>query len=392
MVKNVLFQAHWLIGITAGVIVAIVGLTGAALSFEEELLHALNREIVTVAPREQALSVAELLAKVEASNPGKQVANINIFSDPTLAAKVTLVAAVTPGAESPPGQRRRGETRYLNPYTAELIGGKQLVGQEALQVIERTHRGMVAGATGRALVTISTIALIVLSLSGLYLRWPRSGALKLTTWFKIHTQLKGRAFLWNLHSVVGTWMMPIYVIVSLSGLYFGYDWYRQGMLTVLNASPVSREAPKLETPFEGKPDVARLWATFEQAGGGYESATLNFPANPKQAAEFRYLRPGAPHERATDRLALHPVTGAIIKQEVFADRTTGNYLAGSMMPLHSGSYFGVIGKLVVMLASLAMPVFAITGWMLYLKRRRSRQLATSSSASPMPASAVPESG
>jgi sulfite reductase (NADPH) flavoprotein alpha-component len=251
---------------------------------------------------------------------------------------------------------------------------------------------MVAGPTGRALVTISTIALILLSISGLYLRWPRSGALKAATWFKVHTQLKGRAFLWNLHSVVGTWMMPIYVVVSLSGLYFGYDWYRQAMLSVLNAPPVSREAPKLDTPFEGKPDVARMWATFEKSGGGYESATLNFPSNSQQAAEFRYLRPGAQHERATDRLSVHPVTGAIIKHDVFAERSAGNFIAGSMMPLHSGSYFGVIGKLVVMIASLAMPVFAITGWMLYLKRRRSKQLAMSLGDSPLPANAVPDSG
>jgi sulfite reductase (NADPH) flavoprotein alpha-component len=175
-------------------------------------------------------------------------------------------------------------------------------------------------------------------------------------------------------------------------LYFGYDWYRQGALSVLNASPVSREAPKLEKPFDGKPDVARLWATFEQSGSPYASVTLNFPTNAQRAAEFRYLRVDAPHERAVDRMSVHPTTGAIINHEVFADRSAGNYIAGSMMPLHSGSYFGVIGKLIVMMASLAMPAFAITGWMLYLKRRRSRNRASSLDDSSVPTSAVPDSG
>jgi sulfite reductase (NADPH) flavoprotein alpha-component len=46
----------------------------------------------------------------------------------------------------------------------------------------------------------------------------------------------------------------------------------------------------------------------------------------------------------------------------------------SIFPLHSGSFFGTPGVLAFFLASLAMPVFTITGWMLYLDRR-SRKLA-----------------
>ena len=41
-----------------------------------------------------------------------------------------------------------------------------------------------------------------------------------------------------------------------------------------------------------------------------------------------------------------------------------------MFALHRGSFFGLGGVVVFMLASLLMPLFAITGWMLYLDRRR----------------------
>jgi sulfite reductase (NADPH) flavoprotein alpha-component len=43
VLKKILFQAHWLVGITAGVILAIVGATGAILAFETPIQNWLNR-------------------------------------------------------------------------------------------------------------------------------------------------------------------------------------------------------------------------------------------------------------------------------------------------------------------------------------------------------------
>jgi sulfite reductase (NADPH) flavoprotein alpha-component len=51
-----------------------------------------------------------------------------------------------------------------------------------------------------------------------------------------------------------------------------------------------------------------------------------------------------------------------------------------MFVLHKGSYFGWAGTLAMMVSSLAMPLFAVTGWMLYLKRRRFARAQASGSA------------
>jgi len=47
----------------------------------------------------------------------------------------------------------------------------------------------------------------------------------------------------------------------------------------------------------------------------------------------------------------------------------------SIFPLHAGSFFGLPGLILMMLASLLMPLFAITGWMLYLDRRKKKRSA-----------------
>jgi sulfite reductase (NADPH) flavoprotein alpha-component len=43
---------------------------------------------------------------------------------------------------------------------------------------------------------------------------------------------------------------------------------------------------------------------------------------------------------------------------------------GSILLLHTGEYFGFIGKIGMFLASLMMPLFTITGLMLYLRRNK----------------------
>jgi 4-hydroxy-tetrahydrodipicolinate synthase len=71
MARALLFQIHWLLGITAGAVLAVVGVTGAVLSFEPQILRALNPGVMTVDSRgEQPLPPAELIARIHAEVDG----------------------------------------------------------------------------------------------------------------------------------------------------------------------------------------------------------------------------------------------------------------------------------------------------------------------------------
>ena len=105
MFKNLIFQLHWLLGITAGVVLAVVGVTGAMLSFEHDLLKAMNPGVITVTPQARALAPAELLARIAVAAPGKTVQSLSLAGDPEEAARVGVGAA--PGAEPGPAGRGR---------------------------------------------------------------------------------------------------------------------------------------------------------------------------------------------------------------------------------------------------------------------------------------------
>jgi hypothetical protein len=94
-----------------------------------------------------------------------------------------------------------------------------------------------------------------------------------------------------------------------------------------------------------------------------------FPDTNEKPVEVRYFAADAPHERAVNRLVVG-ADGGIVAHERYDDKPLAARVAGSIFALHRGSYFGVGGTVLMMLASFLMPLFAVTGWMMYLHRRR----------------------
>ena len=381
--KNLWFQLHWLLGITAGIVLAVVGVTGAMLSFEHEIKVWLNPGVMTVTPgAQQMLAPPELLARVQAAQPERRITALTVQADPEAAAQVTF--APKPGDSN----NRRGEQRYVDPYTGVLLGQPQ--GMDFFRTTMQIHRWLAAGDTGKAIVGASTVALIVLSLSGLYLRWPRRRSLNWRAWLTFDPRRSGRSLLWDLHAVAGTWALLFYLLASLTGLYWSYDWYRDALFTITGAPRPQQQAgaPKgndgaarggrergerQERGAAPAQNLELVWSTFIQTVPGYSSATLRLPQRPGQTVQVSYLDPDPAHERARNTLEVEPASGAVGKHERYADKPPGAKLMSSIFVLHAGSFFGLPGTILMMLASLAMPLFAITGWMLYLDRRRKKK-------------------
>jgi hypothetical protein len=74
-------------------------------------------------------------------------------------------------------------------------------------------------------------------------------------------------------------------------------------------------------------------------------------------------------------MSINLQTGALLKNELYADKPLGARFQSTIYPLHLGTYFGVTGQIIVFIAALALPGFGITGWMLYLNRRKQKRIA-----------------
>ena len=365
MLKKTLFQLHWFFGITAGLVLALMGITGAAVSFQDEILRALNPSVLTVEKREAGvLPPAELVRKLEATE-GKTVAMLFVESESGNAARVFF----TP----PPGERR-GQLRYFDPYTGDYMG--DVVGQEVFGFLLQFHRFLVMGDTGRNITGACTLILVFFCLSGMYLRWPRQVA-SWRAWLTLDWRKKGRAFNWDLHSVFGTWCLLAYLLSALTGLYWSYDWYSQGLTKLLSDAPQNERVRKRGPAPEGPAPVANydaIWSSiYSNAGPGLSAYNIRMPAVAGQPATVYYLLENSPHDRALNQINLDPATGEVKSHDRYASKTFGSQLLTSVYALHTGSYFGLAGRIILTLSSVLMPLFFITGWLLYLDRRRKKR-------------------
>ena len=192
--KKIWFQLHWLIGISAGTVLVLIGLSGAVFSFHEEVLDWLNPGTSSVTLRDAPeLSPSALAQAVQASGETRRIDRITVYSEPGKSAQLTFAAE--------PGQRR-GEVVFADPYTGKVLPEQK--GKDFFEWVESLHRWLLLPRDdGKPITGTLAFCLLILSLSGLYLRWPAK-PLSLRTWLTFNVQRKGRPFLWGLHSVAGT--------------------------------------------------------------------------------------------------------------------------------------------------------------------------------------------
>jgi len=386
LLRNALFQVHWFVGITVGIVIALVGVTGAILSFEPEILHALNRDVRSVAMASaELLPPSELLARLQTDDPARRVASLAVWSDTSRAARVTYMPEEVP-RDSKDASPPRGDVRYVDPRAGRVAAAKGDRGETFFRTTRSLHRWLIADRlgdrdVGRQIIGAATIVLVFLTLSGLYLRWPRGRARNWRPWLTFDPRLKGRTFLWHLHAISGTWVLIAYLVMSLTGLQWSYEWYRNGLIHLSGAQPAR---PRGEPPIASadrqpvwwdRAKMETVWSGFVDEVGAdrYQMVTIELPAAPAETLSIRYLDPDPRHDRAYSSVEIRIADGAIERHARYADKSFGDRLMASIFPLHSGRYFGIGGVIVFMMASLAMPLFAITGWLLYLARRRRKR-------------------
>lgn len=355
MTRTVLFQLHWFLGITAGLVLAVMGVTGASLSFEPEILAALNRDRPVAAGAR--LSGPALVERFAAQRPDAAITRLTM---PAHSNEPTLVGYTLAGSKGRHVER-------IDPATGRLAG--ELRGSGVFEVMEDLHRWLAlpdgGDGWGRQITGFSAIALIYFALSGLYLRWPKR-PLDWRNWFVLDLKKTGRNLYRALHAVVGGWVLVFYLVSGLTGLWWSYDWYRDGVKAMLVA-----EAPAERTRHAkgANANLVLAWRGFERATEGRRYDRIVASVRDDQV-QFRAKLPDARHDRVSDELTIDGISGAVVSATPYAARTLGEDIVTSVYELHRGAYFGIAGRIAILLSSLAMPLFTITGFLLYFARRR----------------------
>jgi sulfite reductase (NADPH) flavoprotein alpha-component len=308
---------------------------------------------------------------LQAPDFGK-VSSVTVSTDPAAAARIRF-------ARDDSGSRPTSV--YVDPYDGHVLGVPR--GEDFFITVRRLHRWLLIPGDlkgyGRQVTGVVVLGLIALLISGLVLRWPRRSSVKI--WLKPNFRIGGRGFHWSLHSVAGTWVIVIYLVMALTGLWYSFDWYRSGAIWIFSDRPAKPAAAQPKSPppprsADAAPlTLERAWPVFLQSQGArYTKALITLPSRDSTAVRIRSWSQDAWHDGARDEFRIDAVTGRVISSDIYAQKPFGEKVLANVLDIHRGTLLGWPGRLLFMLAALCMPLLAVTGLLLYFSRRKHRRL------------------
>jgi len=267
---------------------------------------------------------------------------------------------------------------YMDPASGKILDVSQtggLVGwlhgfHEHLQLREYGGRDVV-GWVG--------VAMLISSLSGIYLWWPARGRFRHSLGLR-----PGLPVSRNLHYLFGFYGSLVLAMLSFTGIFLAWpDPSRSAVGTFAPVSPSVRNVQAVEPPAEGK----RIG--FAQALDAvrtlYPSAVVSgvgLPNGPRGTYRMAF-RETADGPANAIVVFIDPASGAVIRRSDPSLRTNGDRFLAALRPMHTGEAFGALGRLTVFVIGLLPGLLAVTGAIIWWKQRKRPQVMDS--RAPVPA-------
>ena len=342
--RRTLLKLHLWIGLGSAAFLAILSLTGAVMAFENELNQVVNPWLLKVSPQPPALAWEVVRQRVEEQVPEWRVQRIYMPADPADSTYVRLISR---------SNGRMGEI-YVNQYTGAVLGWKQNANQ-LLWKIHEIHINLSGGVFGSRFVTASSIGLLCLSLSGLYLWWPRKI-------FRFEWRRSLGRSNYDLHRTLGFWTSGAMFLFAVTGL----NLHIQTGGTLFDMM----DAKALPVKLAGHgTTVDELLQTAREAVPGAQTMRISFWDDKRPVlVQMRFPEDHTPAGRTS--VTLDPHSGAVLK--VVSSRTAPllyTALVEWNREIHTGTIFGWPSKAAVSALSLLLSVLAIRGSTIYINRR-----------------------
>ncbi|EKE77183.1 PepSY domain-containing protein [Gallaecimonas xiamenensis] len=357
LTQRLSFRLHQWLGLASAAVLLVVGLTGALLALEDQITDAWPKTPLKVSGA--PLTPPQLAPHLEM--PGKILSRIYLESDPASPGRAMYLD------DSPQGF----SFQSFNPYTGELLGPRPAI-EEFFADVMALHRWLLIPRSVGSLIT-GTAALMAIGLliAGIIRRAPDKLS-SLKGWLAWKKGAKGRHALWQFHALLGTWFFIPLLLMALTGPWFAFDWYRQGLTQMLGSGQGS--GPVQSQGREVNLDAA--WQGFLSVKPDGQYLRWMMPRGPRGAITVLYLEADAPHHHAYSRLSLDAGSGALLHQQRYSDLQGGDYWLANIYALHTGLYFGLPGRIIWSLAGLAFGSFAVTGvWLFFNRRARPKDKA-----------------
>lgn len=338
--RSLWFQIHKWLGISLTILIIPISLTGAALVWHDWIDRQLYPERYPVAGSADLPPSAYAAGALKLAQPGEYISTL-AFPQESGAVQATLTKQPTGG-----GKPSRAIV-WLDPKSAQPIerGGPR---DGALGLLHVIHGTFMLGPIGRQIVGWIGVAMLLSSLTGIWLWWPLKGRLARGLRWRRRPDFNS-----NLHHTGGFWIALPLAVLSSTGVWISFP-------AVFNPPIGAQPGPSqpLATPAQS-PDEALAAAHLVMPR---EAASIGWPTDKRADWTISIKGDGKPVEISVkDSDASASVAPA--KPETFA-RT--------MRRIHDGTGMGAVWQVIIFLGGILPAALAVTGILMWLRMRRRR--------------------
>jgi len=238
--RRVVFWAHLVCGLSAGLVVLMMSVTGVLLTYQKQMTEWSDRASWVPPEADTRAPLTDLLAVAQRYDPDAAVSSLVLYADP----------------EGPVGASLGGgRVLYLDPSTAQLRGESNPRMRAFLGGVMRVHRWFNLTGEGRvigkAVTGWSNLVFLFLVISGVYLWFPRRWASRhFRAVLLLNPTARGKARDFNWHHVFGFWTsIPLALIVA-SATVISFPWASDLAYRVMGDAPPVRAAAPAVVPGE----------------------------------------------------------------------------------------------------------------------------------------------
>ncbi|SHF70379.1 Uncharacterized iron-regulated membrane protein [Arenibacter palladensis] len=363
--RKIIFELHKILGLTTGIVVFIVAITGCCWAFRDEI-ESLYDDYKKVSPQNEPI-----LTPTEAKMYAKEVFPDNHIHG-TLFKKADDAIEVIFYDPEPEFY----QSVFLNPYTGKVIQVDDHLSGFFAFILKGHMRLWLPKEIGEQVVGASILIFMVIILSGIFLWVPKKRKnlkQRLKFNWKDTTRWKRKNF--DLHTIIGFYICSLALILAFTGSVMSYNWMKYVLYKSLGGD---KEAAfiipeNIGSPSQGKGvlPIDLLIPKLQAASPNAESFELHYPTGPDASiyvevsnssglyydSDFRFF-----DQHTLEEIETPSIYGKYENAKVADKILRMNY------DIHIGAIGGIAGKIIAFLVSLLTASLPVTGILLWYGR------------------------
>ena len=365
---------HFYAGVFVMPVLMLLALTGGLYLFKDEIDGFLYRDMIRVpAVQTQAAPDAWVASAAQAAGGGR-VANLVMPARDDQAIRLRV--------DRPDGVQK---TVFVDPHTGRATGVIPAGG--FMELVKKTHSLTLLGRPFNILVAIVAGWTIILFATGLYLWWPRGRGV--ATFAPQTTDSRRRPFWRDLHVLTGFYVGGVVLFLAVTGMPWSAVWGDKVMGAVKETglgrppAPVAgawQRAQHHDAPVGAGWTMEGMVMTHDHAGHGglaqvlrvadQVSLALPYAVNIPKADDTAYtLTTQATRVQDSRSLYVDAASGRLLGDIGYDQFGAGAKAIEFGIYTHQGTQFGQANRIVMLLGCIGVWLLAISGLVMWWKRR-----------------------